>query len=162
MTSSPPPLFHVDASAWIKLYLNEAGTAWMRRFWTSAPSCASATLGFVEVMATVVRRNRGANIAPSLTASTLASVRRDFQGFIRVHLDAAVLATADALPERHGLRGADSIHLASALLLRQAAGRPVILIASDLELLNAARNEGLAVLDPSTGPPQPPAPPTLP
>ena len=64
-----------------------------------------------------------------------------------------VLALAAAIVETRHLRGADSVHLASAIRLGQLANAEVTLVASDAELLDAARAEGLPILDPRANPP---------
>jgi predicted nucleic acid-binding protein len=50
---------------------------------------------------------------------------------------------AAALAREHGLRAADAIHLASSTLNDQ-----LIVVSSDHDLLDAARTEGSATLDP--------------
>jgi hypothetical protein len=57
-------------------------------------------------------------------------------------VDEATSATASPLAVRHGLRGMDAIHLASAVLLAEA--RPVV-VTWDADLRRAALAEGLAV-----------------
>jgi hypothetical protein len=55
------------------------------------------------------------------------------------------------LASTFGLRGADSVHLASALILREklaVEAEEFALVASDLELKAAALKAGLAVIDP--------------
>jgi predicted nucleic acid-binding protein len=57
------------------------------------------------------------------------------------------LEPAEALCERHGLRGADAIHLASALTLRREVTRKFRFASADRRQLSAARAEGLRVID---------------
>ena len=76
---------------------------------------------------------------------------------MQVEFDDAVVRLAEAMGPQWKLRGADSIHLASAVRLRDSLSAAVTVIASDAELLAAATAEGFDVLDPS----QDPALPTL-
>ena len=85
----------------------------------------------------------------------LQKVRQDFDGFLRIDFDDSVLVVAESLASTRRLRGADCIHLASAMRVRDSLGATVILIASDAELLAAALAEGFSTLDPSLGPPLP-------
>jgi hypothetical protein len=72
-----------------------------------------------------------------------------------ISLGANVLSHAADVANTHALRGADSIHLASAIHMRESLGAAVTMIASDAELLAAASLEGFAILDPAVDPPLP-------
>jgi hypothetical protein len=144
--------YYLDASAWVKRHQNEAGSTWMNRVWTPQRHFACASLGLIEVLCTVARRHASQGLPESRTRAALQRIRTDFDSFSRIELDAAVLRLAESLAVRHRLRGADCVHLASALHLRTVQREPVTLIASDAELLAAAAVEGLPVLDPATDP----------
>lgn len=145
-------LYYLDASAWVKRHQREDGSDWIARLWGPEVRFACATLGVVEVLATVARRHAGNTVAQDVTVAVLAAVQRDFAAFTQVPLNEAVLERATDLASRRRLRGADSVHLASALYLRQVQTEQVVVVASDAELLAAARAEGLAVLDPTANP----------
>jgi hypothetical protein len=151
-------VFYMDASAWVKWHIVEEGSEWVERFWTARPAAGSSTLGLIEVTAAIVRRHRGGRVAPGATAQVLQALEEDFSEMTHVQVDADVLRLAKDLARSHALRGADCIHLASAFRLGEITGRDVAMIASDAELLAAARAEGLAVLDPRTNPPLPESP----
>lgn len=55
---------------------------------------------------------------------------------------------ARRLIQTHPLRGADAVHLSSALWVGEEIGHPLRFIASDGPLLRAATIEGLEVMDP--------------
>jgi hypothetical protein len=61
---------------------------------------------------------------------------------------AAVLRHMPGLCHRHPLRGADAVHLARALLLREE-GLDILFARSDRHLLEAAAAEGLGTFDPA-------------
>jgi len=71
---------------------------------------------------------------------------------MKILFDDAVVRLAESLGPQWKLRGADSVHLASAVRLRDSLNATVTVIASDVELLTAAAAEGFAVLDPSQEP----------
>ncbi|HYO99777.1 MAG TPA: type II toxin-antitoxin system VapC family toxin, partial [Pyrinomonadaceae bacterium] len=87
--------------------------------------------------------------------AALADVRADFVSDYQViEVTAALVAQAEALAERHTLRGYDAVQLAAALEVNAAylaAGQPpVTLVSADLELNNAGIAGGLNVDDPNT------------
>ncbi|MFB3891069.1 MAG: type II toxin-antitoxin system VapC family toxin [Phycisphaerae bacterium] len=148
-------IFYLDTSAWVKRYEKEAGTAWIEQFWRGGPRIGVSPLGLVEVAAAIARRHAGQKVPADVTNRVLASVRQDYAMFTRVDFVAPVEEVGVELARRHRLRGADAVHLASALHLRQTADGDVVMVASDAELLAAARAEGLRVLDPQSDPPLP-------
>ncbi len=56
-----------------------------------------------------------------------------------------IVAQAGELAEKHAVRGFDSIHLASAISLRDQVASSVAFSAWDARLLSAAKAEGLGV-----------------
>jgi predicted nucleic acid-binding protein len=141
-------IFYLDASAWVKYYVEEPGSDWVEQFWEQQLPCASSELGLVEVLAALIRR-RAFEAQPGV----LDEVEKQFGAFHAIALDRAVRSLCPTLLKRHSLRGADCVHLASAIHLRNAQGDKVVLIASDGELLTAARAEGFDVLNPAENPP---------
>jgi hypothetical protein len=66
---------------------------------------------------------------------------------MQVPVGSAVLQLMPGLCARHPLRGADAVHLASALLLHQE-GLQITFACSDRNLVEAAAAEGLVTFDP--------------
>jgi predicted nucleic acid-binding protein len=50
-------IYYLDSSAWVKRYFAEAGSSWMHSLFKSELALASTALGYVEVAATIARRN---------------------------------------------------------------------------------------------------------
>ena len=146
--------YYLDASAWVKRYFVEEGTPWMSSFCRREPAVVCATLGLIEVLATVSRRWN-----PSVTTedlqTMLATVHRDFAGITPIPLTDPVIRIAAELAPQRRLRGADCVHLASAMYLREQLGESPTIVACDRELLQAATEEGFATADPATNPPPP-------
>jgi len=75
------------------------------------------------------------------------------RSFDVVELDEPVMAHAVAMARKHGLRGADAVQLACALLARtDVTGLQLVLLSSDGELNAAATAEGLQVENPDRHP----------
>jgi predicted nucleic acid-binding protein len=146
---------YLDSSAWVKRHQKENGSDWMARLWQPTARFGCANLGLIEVLSTVVRRHAANHVEDAITRAVLESVRRDFAAFVQIDLNASVLTLAQSLPIRHRLRGADCVHLASAMRLRELQSAAVVFIASDVELLAAAVAEGFSTLDPAHDPAMP-------
>ena len=143
-------LVYLDASVWLKRYVLEEGSKRVRRWFRAGPVVATSPLAFIEVMSTLVRKERAAELAPENLEPTLHAVEKDFERFATVPISADLTRQAAQESRRYGLRGADTLHLAAALWV---AGQPIVdttgLVTSDRELAEAATEAGLDVFDPT-------------
>jgi predicted nucleic acid-binding protein len=148
--------YFLDASALVKRYAAETGTAWVTGL--IAPAAGNLTLVAritgVETVAAIARKRKGNLLSPSDAAAALATFRRELNGlFLIVEVTAALLTIAADLAEKHALRGYDAVQLAAALEAVAERRRlnlpPLTLLTADKELLAAAAAEGLTVDDPN-------------
>jgi len=119
-------IVYFDASAFVKLLMTEPGTELAVALWDGCDAAVSSRLTYPEVRAALAAaaRNR------ALKQSELRSAVREWDEFwaaVRpVELTAAVEQHAGQLAQLHALRGADAVHLASAL----AIGDPELIVAA--------------------------------
>ena len=149
------PIHYLDASAWVKRYLGEEGSQRMTAWMNQNPLVARAALGVTEVLTTVVRKARAGELSEPERDRILGHVWAEFDAFAQVYHTASVMRRVRDVARRYGLRGADTVHLASALWL--GANLPsqvdaLTLIASDCERAEAAEHAGLDVFDPTREP----------
>ena len=145
-------IFYLDASAWVKRYFEETGTACVEELFgrIDASFCCSP-LGFIEVLATVFRKLKAGELELEKSQQIQQELTKDWNLFIRVRFTKKVEHSARKVVEDFALRGADSIHLASAFSLNEQLENEggIVFVASDKELKTAAWNSGLEVLDPT-------------
>jgi len=151
-------LYYLDASAWVKRYYRETGTDWVQNLFVQNPTLACASLGVVEVMATLARKRKAVEISPELFEQKAQELEDDWSRFVQVQFTTEVVDLARRSAKTLALRGADAIHLASALVIRGRLEEndQLIFIGSDDELLRAAESSGLVVIDPSEPEPHSP------
>lgn len=138
-------LVYFDASALVKLVVEEDGSDLAARLWDGCDAALSSRLGFVEVHAALAASHRNGHLARPQLEAALDGFDRFWAAIRAVELDAAVQRRAGELALAHGLRGADAIHLATAL----AIGDPELVVAAwDRRLAIAAREAGLWVAPP--------------
>ncbi len=79
-------------------------------------------------------------------------IKRQFkavwQSFTIIEIHKEIIALIDGIIEKYALRGADSIHLSTALWLRHTIGGEVLFVAADVELLLAAKKEKMQTCNP--------------
>lgn len=144
-------LYYLDASAWVKRYTQEAGTGWLRAFLAQGHPAACSTLGVVEVTATLARQRKAGQLSVDEFTRKADDLDNDWAAMIRVDITGDVIERSRATAQGLACRGADSVHLATAQILTdglRSQGARLIVVASDHQLLVAARASGLSVLDP--------------
>lgn len=146
-------IFHyLDASAWVKRYYQESGTDWIQNLFAQNETLVCASLGLVEVMATLSRKRKAREIASGQFIQKAKELEEDWERFIQIQMTTETMNSAKQLARDLALRGADAIHLASALTLKKRFvenNDRLVVVASDHELEQAAQSRGLEVIDPT-------------
>ena len=158
-------MLYLDSSALIKRYQNEQGTealnARLRQEARGLRSVFTSLLTYSEIHAAFARRAR----EKLLSAEEAAAVQDEFDGdwvlsIGPIELGTDVLVFVRDLVREFPLRGADAIHLASALWLRDMARLgmkvdqytgPLVFVSSDKQLAKAAAKSHLEVFNPEAG-----------
>jgi uncharacterized protein len=142
-------LHYLDSSAWVKRYFEEPGSDWVNTLFEENHILSSSTLGLIEVAATATRKCGSGNAIRLAEIKT--ALLEDWGHFLWVDLAPEVVERSVEVALALALRGSDSVHLASALQLRDDLGiefNEFTLVTSDHELKAAASKSGLTVLDP--------------
>ena len=134
---------YFDASALVKRYVREKGSVRVRRL-IASDTPATSRLSEVEVASALERRARQGAFSPAERDRALAALTIDLQAIVVVELTPEISVRARTLLQRHLLRAADAIQLASCLYLQEQLAEPIALVGFDDRLSAAARLEGLA------------------
>ncbi len=139
-------ILYLDASALVKLYVEEAGTSGIAARVQSAEAVATVLITYAEARAALARHRREGALSARDLRRAVRELDREWDAYNIVDLTDALVRSAGALAERHALRGYDGVQLAAALELR-AAGAGVEFCAFDTHLNRAAHRERLVVTD---------------
>lgn len=145
-------IYYVETSAAVKLYVREPGTERMLRLADPAGGNTLAVLGLtrVEFQSAIRQRERAGDVTHEIADSLIGAMDEHLTNFFLVQpLTDLVMQEAAALLDRHALRAYDAVQLAGCIMLRARLGRHATFVCSDRQLLKAAADEGIAVLDPS-------------
>ncbi|PKQ27332.1 MAG: VapC toxin family PIN domain ribonuclease [Actinobacteria bacterium HGW-Actinobacteria-4] len=139
-------LVYLDTSALLKLCVLETGTPLAVALWEGAGTLVTSRIADAEVRSVLSTAERIGRIdaAPAAKARDRWDELRP--GLTLVEVSPRVADAAAELADKRPLRAGDAIHLASALLLREAEP---LFAAWDRRLASAARAEGLTVLPPA-------------
>jgi uncharacterized protein len=136
-------IIYFDTSALVKRYLAEADSDAVLALWAGATVLAASQLLYAEMIATFARKRREQPESAVVLNPAEQAFRDDWEGIHRIPVDEDVNRRVDVLLSQHALRGADCIHLASALLLRDLVQDQVTFACADVALVGAAQREGL-------------------
>ena len=151
--------YYFDSSGLAKRYVKEIGSIWVESVTNLNPGneiFISLTAG-AEIAAAICKRARTGTLTATDAAIALAAFKAEFKSyFFTINLSNTIIDQAMSLAEKHGLRGYDSIQLATALRLHEkrllAGASAIIFVSADDKLNAAAQAEGLLVENPNNHP----------
>ena len=136
-------ILYLDASALVKRYVAEAGSAEVREAITQATAVGTALLTRAEVVAALGRAARLGALTQEEALAAIGVFRAEWPDLVRVQVTEVVVTRAGSLAWEHGLRGYGAVHLAAASLWQDALGAPVTLSTFDRRLWGASGKVGL-------------------
>ena len=119
------PLVYFDSSAFVKLVVDEAGSDLAVAMWDGCDAAVASRLAYPEVRAALAAAARNHDLDGAGLRMAEAAWEEYWAAVRPVELTVAVERHAGQLARRHALRGADAVHLASAL----AIGDPELVVA---------------------------------
>ena len=108
-------LVYFDASAFVKLVVEEAGSDLAAAMWDGCDAALSSRLAYSEVRAALAAANRNHDLTAVQLAEAEGAWEQYWSATRPIELTEAVERSAGDLARQHALRGADAVHLASAL-----------------------------------------------
>jgi predicted nucleic acid-binding protein len=136
---------YFDASAMVKLLVEEEGSDTAGQLWEGATEAFASLVGYPELRGSVSRAARAGRIQRDDYPTTRLDLEQMWGELAAIRLDGRLARLAGTLADKHGLRALDAIHLASALSIA-APDDPLTFVTFDRRLAEAAMAEGLTVL----------------
>jgi predicted nucleic acid-binding protein len=136
-------ILYLDASALVKRYVAEAGSAEVGAAVSQAATTGTSLVSRAEVAAALGKAVRVNALTQEEAFSVLQVFRSDWVDLVRIQLTEVVVARADSLAWDHGLRGYDAVQLASALAWQDALGEQVTMATFDKDLWTVVESVGL-------------------
>ena len=138
--------FYLDTSALIKRYVEEVGSQEVENIWpANCHSLSSAALTYAEIYATFYRLNREGRISGKQLSILCREFEEDWKTFAIIDFSSEVRKEVPNIISRCSLRGADLLHLASAISLK-GQGLPIELITFDSRMIQACEDLDLKCL----------------
>jgi uncharacterized protein len=136
-------IVYLDASALVKRYVAETGSAAVGKLIDQAEALGTSVISRAEVSAAFAKAVRLKFVTRDAAASAMKQFAADWPHFIRLQLTETLVARAASLAWEQGLRGYDAVHLATALVWHETVGQPVSVATFDRQLWQGAQATGL-------------------
>jgi len=137
---------YVDASALVKRYVAEAGSAQVAEATHAADLVGTALVTRAEVAAALAKAARVRALTRRDALASLEAFRKDWLDLVRIQITEGVVSRAEALAWGSSLRGYDAVQVAAASMWQETLGETVTMATFDRALWQAARDAGLEVL----------------
>jgi len=139
-------IVYLDTSSLVKLYVQEAHTALVKKWVEEAEIVATCRIAYPETISAISRRFRQGDLTEKQYGSLIAKFSNEWGRFAAVDFDEL---EAGRLVHQYGLRGFDAVHLSAATLLLASLNNVSLPFSSFDEKLNdAAAAEGFTILSP--------------
>lgn len=140
--------YYLDSSALLKKYFREKGSDEVREVFGAESALLTASITYAEVYCAHYRRMREGHLTEAEANDRLREFETDWTDLFQVtEFSASVRMLLPEMIRHVPLRGADAIHLATAMSFKSRGLDPVF-VSSDLRLINAAKSRGFKVKNP--------------
>jgi predicted nucleic acid-binding protein len=132
-----------DTSALVKLYIREDSSAAIQALAESASAIAVCRIAWAEAMAALARRLRESPADTEVIEAVRARLRADWPCYAIVEVTQPVVELAGEYADTFALRGYDSVQLAAARTLQEAANEELHFACFDTRLQKSAKVLGM-------------------
>lgn len=136
-------IVYLDASAMVKLYVEEPGSLEVAELVKGASVVGTALIAKAEVSAAMARAARRQVIGSQEAEAILQIFRQQWGQMHRLQVTENIVERASDFVWRFALRGFDAVHLACAVFWREMIEQTVVLATYGRELWEAAHRAGL-------------------
>lgn len=139
-----------DSSALIKRYVAETGSDQVLNLLAAAELIVVSRLAYPEIVAALGRKHREKGLTAPDHRLALERFEHDWRELLVVELLEEFQPLVRQLAARHSLKGADLVHLASAIWIGKSVNRRVTFLGADARLQRAAAAEKLQAVNPES------------
>jgi len=136
-------ILYLDTSSLVKLYVEEKGSTGVLKSVRSATVVGTSPVAYAEARSAFARRFREKAFGINAYSRLKSALDNDWDDYLTVKVTDELVLLAGDLAEKHGLRGFDAIHLASAVTLHHELSVPLAFSCFDEKLQAASEREGL-------------------
>jgi predicted nucleic acid-binding protein len=139
-------IVYLDTSSLVKLYVEEMDSQKVKNIAHNAAALSTSKIAYAEARSAFARKQKEDGFSPKVLRKVVEEFNRDWESYFVVEITDGVIRFAGDIAEKYLLRGFDSIHLASAIHLKNKINSDLYFSSHDIRLNQTAEKEGLIVL----------------
>lgn len=139
-------IVYLDTSSLVKLYVKEVDSERIRNFAHDAAAVSTSKIAYAEARAAFARKQKEEEFSLKVLRKIVEDLNRDWESYFVIEITDGLIRFAGDIAEKYLLRGFDSIHLASAIHLKNKIDSAIYFSSYDTKLNQSAEKEGIIVL----------------
>lgn len=139
-------IVYLDTSSLVKLYVEEINTEKIRNFVRNAATVSTSKIAYAEARAAFAKKQKKEGFSLKVLRKIVEDFNRDWESYFVIEITDGLIRFAGDIAEKYLLRGFDSIHLASAIHLKNKIDSAIYFSSYDTRLNQSAEKEGITLL----------------
>ena len=139
-------IVYLDTSSLIKLYVDEIDSGKIKGIANKAAVISTSKIAYAEARSAFARKQREGGFSVSILRKVVEDFNKDWESYFLIEVTDGLIRFAGDMAEKYLLRGFDSIHLASAVNLKNRINADIYFSSHDTRLNQAAEREGMSVI----------------
>ncbi|MBI2336298.1 MAG: type II toxin-antitoxin system VapC family toxin [Deltaproteobacteria bacterium] len=139
-------IYYFDTSALLKKYFLEEGTPQvMGLFAERGPIVCTCFITSVEGYHGIYRKKKEGSLSNAIIQKVIKQFQKDLRGFKIVNSSEKIISLAQKIIQKTTLKTLDSLHVASALLIKRMVKSTVTFVSYDVQQKDVADKFGLKI-----------------
>jgi len=139
-------IVYLDTSSLVKLYVEEIDSEKIRNFAHNAAAVSTSKIAYAEARAAFARKQKEEEFSLKVLRKIVEDLNRDWESYFVIEITDGLIRFAGDIAGKYLLRGFDSIHLASAVHLKNKIRADIHFSSYDSRLNQSAEKEGIIIL----------------
>jgi predicted nucleic acid-binding protein len=139
-------IVYLDTSSLVKLYVEEIDSEKVKEIADRAAAISTSKIAYAEARAAFARKQKEGGFSPTSLRKIVEDFNKDWESYFVIEITDGLIRFAGDIAERYLLRGLDSIHLASAVYLKNKIKSNIHFSSHDIRLNQSAEKEGIILL----------------
>ena len=139
-------IVYLDTSSLVKLYVEEIDSEKIKNFAHKAAVVSTSKIAYAEARAAFVKKQKERGFSPKDLKKIVEDINRDWESYFVIEITDGLIRFAGDIAEKYILKSFDSIHLASAIHLKNRTSSDVHFSSFDTRLNQSAEKEGIILL----------------